>query len=64
MPEKQDTKGKVRVDGFGMKRETLFGSSSSPGSWLSESDVDFFTGGAIPISMSCVISHRYRLLVW
>lgn len=43
--EQQDTKGKVRVDGSGMKRETLFGNSSSPGSWLSESDVDFFTGG-------------------
>lgn len=43
--EKQDTQGKVRVDGSGMKRETLFGNSSSPGSWLSESDVDFFTGG-------------------
>lgn len=46
----QDTKGKVRVDGSGMKRETLFGNSSSPGSWLSESDVDFFTGGT---KLSC-----------
>jgi len=45
--EKQDNKGKVRVDGSGMKRETLFGNSSSPGSWLSESDVDFFTGGML-----------------
>eukprot|EP00892_Ulva_mutabilis_P012623 jgi/Ulvmu1/9733/UM055_0073.1 len=45
--EKQDSKSKVRVDGSGMKRETLFGSSSSPGSWLSESDVDFFTGGGL-----------------
>lgn len=45
--EKQDTQGKVRVDGSGMKRETLFGNSSSPGSWLSESDVDFFTGGGL-----------------
>jgi hypothetical protein len=35
---------KARIDGMGMKRETLFGKRQE-GSWLSESDVDFFTGG-------------------
>lgn len=47
--EEAGSKGpKVRVDGTGMKREGfLFGGKSSEGSWLSESDVDFFTSGML-----------------
>lgn len=37
-------KRKSRVDGSGMQRETLFGGGRS--AWLSEQDVEFFTGGA------------------
>ena len=50
--ERQASKGsKVRVDGVGMKREGFMfgGGKSSEGSWLSESDVDFFTSGALPL---------------
>jgi hypothetical protein len=44
------TGSKVRVDGKGMKREGfMFGGKSSEGSWLSESDVDFFTSGECPL---------------
>jgi hypothetical protein len=39
-------KKKARVDTAGVRREGFFGSSGK-GTWLTESDVEFFTGGTI-----------------
>ena len=36
---------KSRIDGTGLKREGFFGGQERK-SWLSESDIDFFAGGA------------------
>jgi hypothetical protein len=45
-PEKK----KPYVDAGGMRREGFFGSSGK-GAWLSESDVEFFTGGTLAFSL-------------
>lgn len=53
VPEAAATAKKPRVDGAGMRRESPF-SLEKDGGWLSEADVDFFTGGA-PLALSTVV---------
>ena len=46
-PQPPEARRPGRIDGTGLSRETLFGGSKKQGSWLSENDIDFFTGGAL-----------------
>lgn len=50
MDAPEDVKKVGRIDGKGMRRETMFTDPTkgqSAGNWLSEADVDFFTGGML-----------------
>jgi hypothetical protein len=46
LAEPQEARRQGRIDGTGLQRETIFGSSKTKGNWLSEGDIDFFTGSA------------------